>query len=105
MGKKLSVHVYNELHIVGNVPTFRWSKTAIPKVIGMSTVKIIQRVLNVFSRVCDQIYRIKIPFASLHNFIKYIGLKTMQKSLTAWTTANYGKFLKKWECLTTLSIS
>ena len=22
-----------------------------------------------------------------------------------WTTANYGKFLKKWECLTTLSTS
>ena len=30
---------------------------------------------------------------------------TMQKPLTVWTTANYGKFLKKWECLTTLSIS
>ena len=22
-----------------------------------------------------------------------------------WTTTNYGKFLKKWECLTTLSVS
>ena len=30
---------------------------------------------------------------------------TMRKPLTVWTTANYGKFLKKWECLTTLSIS
>ena len=25
--------------------------------------------------------------------------------LVVWTTTNYGKFLKKWECLTTLSIS
>ena len=30
---------------------------------------------------------------------------TMQKPLTVWTTANYGKFLKKRECLTTLPIS
>ena len=30
---------------------------------------------------------------------------TTQKPLIVWTTANYGKFLKKWECLTTLSIS
>ena len=30
---------------------------------------------------------------------------TMQKPLTVWTTANYGKSLKKWECLTTLSVS
>ena len=30
---------------------------------------------------------------------------TTQKPLTVWATANYGKFLKKWECLTTLCIS
>ena len=30
---------------------------------------------------------------------------TMQKPLTVSTTANYGKSLKKWECLPTLSIS
>ena len=29
----------------------------------------------------------------------------MQNPLTVWTTANYGKSLKKWECLATLSIS
>ena len=29
----------------------------------------------------------------------------MQKPLTELTTANYGKLLKKWECLTTLYIS
>ena len=30
---------------------------------------------------------------------------TTQKPLTVWTTGNYSKSLKKWECLTTLSIS
>ena len=30
---------------------------------------------------------------------------TMQKPLTVWTTGNDGISLKKWECLTTLSIS
>ena len=30
---------------------------------------------------------------------------TTQKPLTVWTTTNHDKFLKKWECLTTLSIS
>ena len=30
---------------------------------------------------------------------------TMQKPLTVWTTTNYGKSLKKWECLITLSVS
>uniref|UniRef100_A0A670HPY9 Endonuclease/exonuclease/phosphatase domain-containing protein n=1 Tax=Podarcis muralis TaxID=64176 RepID=A0A670HPY9_PODMU len=30
---------------------------------------------------------------------------TMQKPLTVSTTANYGKFLKKWECLITSSVS
>ena len=29
----------------------------------------------------------------------------MQKPLTVWKTANSSKFLKKWDCLTTLSIS
>ena len=29
---------------------------------------------------------------------------TTQKPLTVWTTANYGKFLKKLECLTTLHL-
>ena len=30
------------------------------------------------------------------------ALLTMQKALTAWITANCGKFLKKWEYQTTL---
>ena len=43
--------------------------------------------------------------AWIYSIVSVIHSVTAQKPLTVWTTTNYSKSLKKWECLTTLSIS